>query len=115
MRRIAVHWLSAFLAVLVTAGFIPIFTAKPNWEQAAVFAAILALLNVFVRPLISLVTCPINLLTLGLFTLVINAFTFWLAAYVYRGLEVQGFVAAFMGALLVSVISFVVDRLLAEK
>ncbi|MCL4466418.1 MAG: phage holin family protein [Chloroflexi bacterium] len=114
MRRLVIHWLSAFLAVLLAASILPIFATPPTWEQAAVFAAILALLNAFVRPIISLVTCPINILTLGLFTLIINTFTFWLAAFLYRELGVPDFFSAFLGALLVSVVSFVVDRLLED-
>jgi putative membrane protein len=91
------------------------FTAKPTWEQAAVFAIILAVLNVLVRPLIRIITCPLNLLTLGLFTLVINAFTFWLAVKLFGELQLTDIVWAFVGAMVVSLVSVAVDRLTEDN
>lgn len=116
MRRLAIHWLSAFIATMIAVSFLRIFPEGPEpvWQQAALFAAVLALINAIIRPVISLVTCPINLLTLGLFTLIINTFTFWLAAALSRQIEVPDFISAFLGALLVSVVGFVIDRLASQ-
>jgi putative membrane protein len=114
LRQLAIHWLSAFLAVLLASKILPIFTPVPTWEQAAVFAVILAFLNILIRPVIKVITCPLNILTLGLFTLVINAFTFWLAARLFGQLQLNDIVWAFIGAILVSLVSFVVDRLLEK-
>ena len=73
MRALIIRWLSIFIAVLIAAALLPVFTQPLTLGQAAIFAAILALLNIFIKPIIALVTCPINILTLGLFTLIINA------------------------------------------
>lgn len=80
-------------------------------EVALVFAVVLGLLNAFVRPVLLLLTLPLNLITLGLFTLVINAAIFWLATWFDLGVQVDGFRGAFIGALLVSIVSFVASRL----
>jgi putative membrane protein len=113
VRKLAIQWLSAFLAVLIASKFLPIFAGgNPTWVQAAVFAAILALLNTLVRPIITLITCPLTILSLGLFMLLINTFTFWLASYLAPDMAVKGFVEAFIGGLLVSIVAFIADRVL---
>ncbi len=82
-------------------------------ETVALVALIFGLVNAFIRPLALLVTCLINWLTLGLFTLVINALMFWLTAEVARalglGFAVRDFWAAFLGALVVSAVSLVLS------
>lgn len=99
------------LAVLAAGALFPDqIQVKGGVEQILVFAVVLGLLNAFVRPVLVLFTLPINLLTLGLFTLVINALLFWAAANLLPGVEVTGFVGAFVGALTVSVVSFLASR-----
>jgi putative membrane protein len=83
-----------------------------------VFAVILGVLNAFLRPILLLLTLPLNLLTLGLFTLVVNAIVFWLASLIklqaFGGgaVQVADFGAAFIGAIAVSVASFVASRVI---
>ena len=85
-----------------------------GWVVYAAMAVIMGLVNAFVRPLLKLLTCPLILLTLGLFTLVINALTLLLSAWVANtvfqvGFYVDGFWPAFWGALIVSVVSVVLN------
>ena len=76
----------------------------------ALFAAlILGIVNTFIRPVLVFFTLPISLLTLGLFTLVINALLFWLVGSLVTGFEVHGFLSAFFGAIIVSIISWVLN------
>jgi putative membrane protein len=80
-----------------------------------VFAVILGILNAFLRPILLLLTLPLNLLTLGLFTLVVNAIVFWLATMIpvgEGGIRVADFGAAFIGALIVSIVSFAASRVI---
>jgi len=99
------------LAVLAAGALFPgLVLVSGGLEQVVVFAVVLGLLNAFVRPVLVLFTLPINFLTLGLFTLVINALLFWVAANLLPGVEVTGFVGAFVGALTVSVVSFLANR-----
>jgi putative membrane protein len=68
-------------------------------------------LNAFLRPLILILTLPVNLLTLGLFTLLVNASLFYLASFLVEGFEIAGFWYAFLGALVFSIISFLLSML----
>ena len=91
---------------------------KGDWTTIAIVAFIFGLVNALVRPLLTILTCPLLLLTLGLFTLIINALmlalTGWIAAYFHLGFVVDGFWAAFLGALVVSIVSFVLTMLIRE-
>ena len=76
---------------------------------------VIGLLNVFLRPVIILLTLPVTMLTLGLFTLVINGLMFYLAAHLVSGFHVTGFGAAFVAALLFSLFSFVLNMVFRNK
>jgi putative membrane protein len=79
-------------------------------NQATIAAAVvLALVNTYLRPLVVVLTLPINILTLGLFTLVINAFMLELVSWVIPAFHVNGFWTAVGGALVISVISFLLN------
>ena len=79
---------------------------------ALVTALILGLINAFIRPFLLLITLPINILTLGLFTFVLNAILFWFVASFIEGFYVAGFWAAFFGALVFSIISTIATNLI---
>jgi putative membrane protein len=84
--------------------------------RSALIAAVgIALLNLFVRPLLLLLTLPITVLTLGFFILVINALIFWFVANMVDGFEVANFLSAMMGAILYSVLTWLVDLALGDK
>ncbi|MEA5114922.1 MAG: phage holin family protein [Geobacteraceae bacterium] len=72
-------------------------------------ALVIGLLNAFIRPLLLVLTLPVNVLTLGLFTLVINGCLFYLAAWLVKGFHVTGFWTAFIGALVFSIISWLLN------
>jgi putative membrane protein len=121
MKRFALRVLATALAVLLASGFITGIPGIPgisiNSDQpfvtALIFALILGILNAFLRPILLLLTLPLNLLTLGLFTLVVNAIVFWLASILQGGaVNVRDFPAAFLGAVVVSIVSFVASRVL---
>lgn len=79
---------------------------------AVITALCLGLVNALIRPILILVTLPINILTLGLFTFVINALLFWFVASFVKGFDVAGFWPALWGALLYSLISWALSALL---
>lgn len=78
-----------------------------SFYTALLVAIILGLINAIIRPIIILLTLPVNILTLGLFTLVINALLFWLVATIVKGFTVDGFLPAFWGALILWLVSWV--------
>lgn len=77
-----------------------------SFYSALIVAIILGILNLTIRPVLMILTLPINLLTLGLFTFVINGLLFWFVATFVKGFTVSGFGAAFIGALIFSTISY---------
>jgi putative membrane protein len=86
------------------------WTSAVAWTTALIFAVVLGILNALVRPILLLVTCPLNFITLGLFTFVVNALVFWLAAVLVGGVDVTNFVGALLGSLTVTICTAVVDR-----
>ena len=73
------------------------------------------LVNVILKPLLILITLPINILTLGLFTFVINALLILLSSTVIKGFEVSGFLAAILFSILLSIISYILGALIKTK
>jgi putative membrane protein len=86
-----------------------------HFQDLLLATLVIGLLNVFLRPIIVLLTLPVTLLTLGLFTFVINGLMFYLAANLVSGFHVTGFGAAFIAALLFSLISSVLNMLFGTK
>ena len=119
--RILIHWFITSVALVVAAWLVPgIRVEREAWTVFAAMAIILGLVNAVVRPLLKFLSCPLIVLTLGLFVLVINGITLWLAAaiavrYFHVGFYVDGFVPAFVGALIVSIVSVILTAMLAPK
>ncbi len=90
-----------------------------NWLAIIWLALIFGLVNAFLRPLLTLLTCPLIILTLGLFTLLINTFMFWLTGQIGQmfnlGLSVNGFWPAFLGGIIVSIVSIVLSLIFKDE
>jgi putative membrane protein len=102
-----VNTMALFVVVNVVAGI-----SVERWQTLLVGALALGLLNAFFRPILLLLTLPINVLTLGLFTLIINGLIFYLAAWMIKGFYVAGFWSAFVAALVFSIVSFLLNLLI---
>jgi putative membrane protein len=109
-----VQWLVATLTVLLTAYFVPGFRVS-GLGGALVASIVIGLANLLVRPFLLFVTFPINLLTLGLFTWVVNAATLRLAAFFAPGFNIDGWIPALIGAFLVSLFSTVLYAILGPR
>ena len=115
------RWIITALALFVAAWLVPgIRVAGQGWVVFSVMAVILGLVNAVVRPVLRLLSCPLIILTLGFFVLVINGITLWLASSIavswfHVGFYVDGFWAALLGALIVSIVSVILTALLKEE
>lgn len=107
------RWVVNTLAVMLAAYLVPGVYVQNFWS-ALITALVMGLINAIIRPLVVLLTLPVNIITLGLFTLVINALMFWLAAYLVPGFDVYGFWAAFGGALIFWAVSWASNALLKD-
>jgi putative membrane protein len=104
MKRFFIHWLIIAVALWVTAYIIPGISVS-SYTALAIAAIVLGLVNALVRPILTVLTLPITILTLGLFYLLVNGFTFLLASWLVPGFEVSGYWWAVLGALVFSIIS----------
>lgn len=99
------------LTLLAVSRFVPGISVDGIYA-ALIAAVVLSLLNLLVRPVLFVLTLPITILTLGLFIFILNALLFWVASSLLQGFEVAGFLPALIGALIVSVVSSIVQKVL---
>ncbi len=102
------------LAIMLAASIVPGISVD-GLVPALVGGLLLGLVNAVVRPVLIILTLPITLITLGLFLLVLNGFCFWLVASIVKGFSVSGFWSAFLGALIVSVVSWTMTALISDS
>ena len=113
--KLLLRWIITAFALFCAAWLVPgIDVDGSGWVLYAVMAAVLGLVNAIVRPILKFLTCPLIVLTLGLFTLVINALTLWLSSWIAVnwlnvGFYVEDFWAALLGSVIVSVVSVVLS------
>jgi putative membrane protein len=114
VRGLLIRWVTTAFALWLTS--LIVSGIKVNGVAPLFFAAIvLGVLNALLRPFVLFITLPINLLTLGLFTFVINGAMLKLTGEVVRGFTVQGFWSAVIGALLLSAISFALNVFVSDS
>ena len=109
MKNFIVRWLVNTAGIIIVAKIVPGIEIA-HYKTAVVAALILGLLNSFIKPLILVITLPINILSLGIFTLFINTLMFYASARFVEGFNIAGFWSAFAGALCLSVISFLLNN-----
>ena len=110
MIRLIIRWLLFAGALLFTAWLIPGISFA-NFQTALLAAFVMGLVNIFIRPIILILTLPLNLITLGLFTFIINALMFLLVAKIVAGFIVTGFLTALLGSIVLSVISIFINKM----
>lgn len=114
MKQLFVRWIINSTALLVVAHVVTGVTID-NWNTVFVAAVVLGLLNAFLRPVLIFLTLPASIVTLGLFTLVINAILFYMAAHMVRGFHVADFSHAFLAAFVFSLVSFLLNLFLGSN
>lgn len=108
---IVIGWIINAICLLLLAYIMPAVHVA-GFGTALIVALVLGLLNIFIRPVLILLTFPVNLLTLGLFTFVINGFLFWLSAQILSGFTVRSFGWAILAAIVYSLISWAISAIL---
>jgi putative membrane protein len=112
MKLIA-KWLLSAMALLAVAHFYS-GVVVTSFTAALIAALVIGLLNIFVRPILVILTLPVTLITLGLFLFVINALMFYAASGLLDGFDVRSFTAALIGSLLYSVAGMVIEAALEQ-
>jgi putative membrane protein len=119
MRSLLLHWLLNAAALWVAALLLPGLDFQGTIVQLLLVAAVFGIVNSLLRPILTVLTCPLIVITLGLFTLVINALMLMLTGALSArwglGFTVSGFWAAFFGGLVVALVSVALSLLLPGK
>lgn len=114
MTKLVLKWALNSFALFFVMKLIPEIQIN-RFQDLLLATLVIGLLNVFLKPIIILLTLPVTVLTLGLFTFVINGVIFYLAAHLVPGFHVAGFGSAFVAALLFSLFSFTLNMLFGTK
>lgn len=119
MTKFILRWVVNAIALFLAVYLIPGVHLEGGWVSILWLALIFGLINAFLRPLLKLLTCPLIILTLGLFTLLINTFLFWLTSEIGQafgiGFTIDGFWSAFLGGLVVSIVSIIMSMILKDE
>jgi len=114
MLKLIARLLLSALGVMLVAYLVPGIAVASFWV-ALIAAIVIGLVNALVRPVLHVLALPITILTLGLFTLIVNAACFGLAAWLVPGFTVAGFGPAFWGAIALSVYGWLVNVLISDE
>lgn len=114
LLRLAVNAVALWAASAIVSGI----SYEGDWVSLLLVALVFGLLNAIIRPILALLSCPLQILTLGLFTLVLNAGMLLLTSSVSQGLGlafyVDGFMAAFLGGLVISIVSILLSSFVRD-
>jgi len=102
------------MAILVASRLVPGIEVD-TLMTAILAAAVLGLINVFIKPVLLILTLPLSILTLGIFTFFLNALLLELVAHFVKGFKVQSFLAAFLGSLLISIVTWLANFFINAK
>ena len=114
MLRLLIHWILSALALIIVAHVVPGFYMR-GFGTALWAAVIIGLINATLGALLKLITLPLTVLTLGIFWLVINSLMLWLATAFVPGFHISGFVAAFVGAIVLMLVNLLFRALLPKR
>jgi len=114
MKGLIIRWLVLAVAIMAASYLLEGIEVK-GFFSALGAAAMLGILNAFLRPVLLILTLPINILSLGLFTFIINALMLKMASGVIPGFDIRGFWTALFGALIITLISWLLNAFISER
>jgi putative membrane protein len=102
------RYLGTVAAVLLTVYIVPGISVTEGWVTILLVALVWSVITMVIRPVLSILTLPITLITFGLFAFVLNALLFWAMTYIVPGFSVAGFWTALLGAIVLSILSWLI-------
>ena len=112
--KILLKWLIMAVSIIIAATLISGVNVSGVWA-ALWLAVFLAVINIIIKPILVVITLPINILTLGLFTFVINALLVWFSSTIIQGFSVTGFLPALFFSVILSVVSYLLNVIFRTK
>jgi putative membrane protein len=113
--RLLIRWAINAIAIWVAIELVPGIEHTGSGVSLLLIALVFGLVNALIRPFLTLLTCPLIILTLGLFVLVVNALMLGLTAWLVPSLTVEGFWPAFWGAIIISLVSSLISMLIKDE
>ncbi|MFM7365789.1 MAG: phage holin family protein [Cuspidothrix sp.] len=112
MKHFVLTWIGSALALLITSKIVSGIILN-SFASALVAAVVIGLVNAIIRPILQILTFPITLISLGLFSFVVNALTLWLASAITpgSGFQIQGFIPALLGSIVLSIVSGIINQI----
>ena len=110
---ILLRWFITTLAIFALPYFVEGIEVS-SIVTALIVAACLVFINLVVKPIVTILTLPINILTLGLFSVILNGIFFWFVAQIITGFTVASFVAAVIGAFVISIINWIISHFIKD-
>lgn len=106
------RYLGTVAAVMLTVNLVPGIAVVGGWTTILLVALVWSVIVMVIRPVLSILTLPITVLTLGLFSFVLNALLFWAMTLIVPGFAVAGFIPALLGALVLSIFTWLIEKIL---
>lgn len=110
--HIVLRYIGTVAAVILTVYIVPGVTVTGGWLSILLVALVWSVITMVIKPVLTILTLPITIVTFGLFSLVLNALLFWLMAAIVPGFMVAGFLPALLGALVLSILSWLIHQIL---
>lgn len=114
LLSVILHWVLTAVILMIVDAILPGITIS-GFGTAMIAALVMGLVNFFIKPVLSLLTLPLNMLTLGLFSFIINAIMFALVAWLVPGFEVASFFSALIGSLLLALMTGLLGMLTPDR
>ncbi len=108
----ALRYLGTVAAVFLTVNLVPGITVAGGWITILIVSLVWSVIATVVKPVLKILTLPITIITLGLFSFILNALLFWAMTLIVPGFVVAGFWSAFLGALVLSILSWFIQKIL---
>jgi putative membrane protein len=108
--HLILRFLGTVAAVYLTVSIVPNVSVSGGWTTTLLVALVWSVITMVIRPVLSILTLPITIITFGLFSLVLNALLFWAMTLLVPGFIVDGFLAALLGAIVLSICSWLIQR-----
>jgi len=115
MRRLFLQIITGILGIFLAIKFVPGVTSTGSWQTIILVGLILGLINFFIKPILKLITLPFRILTLGLFSVLINIGVVWIVDLVFAGIAINGFLALFLTTIMIWCTSLIVSAFIKKK
>lgn len=106
------RYLGTVAAIVLTVSIVPGVAITGGWESTLLVALVWSVITMVIRPVLSILTLPITVITFGVFSFILNALLFWAMTLIVPGFFVSGFFSALLGALVLSILSWFINQIL---